>query len=153
MTGSTSGVADFRGDDKSDTLDIWSETDEARSESSCMSLEMTTVVVVVVVATVVSGLAFSAEASTCSCKAGGGTGAFLFLMAEASEAFEVLDTCTHITQTSRQKPHNGQLLPCLPTCVKFDDETSGVVSKLETGLIGLQLPLSGWRRDEFDPWR
>lgn len=80
-TGSTSGVADFRGDDMSDTLDIWSETDEARSESSCDPL---------------MAVGVFSEASTCSCRAGGGTGAFLFLMAEASEAFEVLDTCnTH----------------------------------------------------------
>lgn len=109
-----SGVgADFRVDDTSDTLDNWSETEEARSESSCEPPLTTTTT------TGVAGGIFS-EVSTCSSSAGGGTGAFLFFMAEASEAFDVLDTC-----------------------VKFDDELPGVVIKLDRGdLTGLLHPLS-----------
>jgi hypothetical protein len=87
-----SGVgADFRVDDTSDTLDNWSETEEARSESSCDPPLTTTTT------TGVAGGNLS-EVSTCSSSAGGGTGAFLFLKTEASEAFDVLDTFLKITR-------------------------------------------------------
>ncbi len=93
-----SGVgADFRVDDMSDTLDNWSETEEARSESSCDPPLTTTTT------TGVAGGNLS-EVSTCSSSAGGGTGAFLFLKTEASEAFDVLDTFFKIDETS--KPNN-----------------------------------------------
>lgn len=98
--GSTSGVGDFCGDDRSDTLDSWSETDDARSDSSWEPLMM---VVLLSSATII----FS-PSSVCSRRAGGGTGAFLFLMAEANEAFEVLDTCNReeIWERNREKTKN-----------------------------------------------
>ncbi len=148
-----SGVgADFRVDDTSDTLDNWSETEEARSESSCEPPLTTTTT------TGVAGGIFS-EVSTCSSSAGGGTGAFLFFMAEASEAFDVLDTF-QIDEASKPiisqiqfRSITRHLVICVRithmfttfslTCVKFDDELPGVVIKLDRGdLTGLLHPLS-----------